>query len=981
MSLRILPCVSLLAAICHCASAQAPKREIWSSLQGSLSQFTTSANFPHAPSLSSDWAGALDFPSSGDYYGQRVSGSVVLPATGNWRFWIAGDDQAEFWLSPSWKSSEKRRVAHLESWSASLAYDTYTSQRSNLLPLVAGMPYYFEILHKEYAGGDHASVAWSYESSNWALASHGSTATQSSIGWGGVPARAIDGNTNGLWGAASLTHTLDQQNSWWQLDFGQQRTINRVVLWNRTDTGLGNRLSNFRISVSNSDGTEVAGQNFFPPGSGQAGASMVWDLPQTVAARHVRISLLGKNNAGNGFLTLAEVQAFELNSANVRGVVPATALQGQVPDPEDANGNSLPDAWETQYGLTNPLGNGAPASEYADPDSDILTNLQEAQLDLDPLTPSRAPGLLLHERWNGIIGYSVDELITAPAFYGTPSSRQVTAPSDLKFTGAYFGTRTRGYIKPQVSGHHTFWISARNAAELWISEDSALGKYGKRRIAAIDPKLGTGHGVQSNASNLWDQFASQQSKPVYLEAGQSYYLEVLHQNGHGDNPHSSLAWAANGEPRVPLPASAVESYLTTSDDADDDYLPDAWEAQYGLNPLDNGLTDAARQGERGDLDGDGLSNRQEFLLGSDPSNPDTDGDGESDGDEFNALGSELLVANAITDTLVGEVELGGFAASSTAWTMTTGGLLADSYRGEVGWDFSIPSDGNWLIRLEMEILGTTYGNEDVAVVIKVDGVPVTRRNVRFGMTNRGLMQALTPWLAAGTHRITVYVDNEIARRTVRLVALKIYAPANAAAILARDNRLTAHPPSSRTSPAFIEGFARNVNSVTVNGIPVVNGTGGGHWFANVALANDSAPQSYNLVYEQGWETTGSLTWQATNVMDGETLTIRQGDSLRIGAWDADLNQTSTVALSSGGSWSNTGELTTIISFNTPGLFTVNGLLQNGSTGNLTVKVIPAPGFSAEAIDVLRNAMRTIPIPASEEVGFSVSEGLATLGRV
>ena len=126
--------------------------------------------------------------------------------------------------------------------------------------------------------------------------------------------------------------------------------------------------------------------------------------------------------------------------------------------------------------------------------------------------------------------------------------------------------------------------------------------------------------------------------------------------------------------------------------------------------------------------------------------------------------------------------------------------------------------------------------------------------------------------------------------------MKIYAPANAAAILARDNRLTAHPPTSRTSPAFIEGFARNVNSVTVNGIPVVSGTGGGHWFSNVPLANDSAPQIYHLVYEHGWETTGSLVWQATNVMDGETLTIRQGDSLRIGAWDAHLNQTSTVTL-------------------------------------------------------------------------------------
>jgi hypothetical protein len=64
-------------------------------------------------------------------------------------------------------------------------------------------------------------------------------------------------------------------------------------------------------------------------------------------------------------------------------------------------------------------------------------------------------------------------------------------------------------------------------------------------------------------------------------------------------------------------------------DDDNDGLPDLWEISHGLNPLDP--TDASR-----DSDSDGLTNSQEFTLGTDPLNRDTDGDGFSDGDEVNA---------------------------------------------------------------------------------------------------------------------------------------------------------------------------------------------------------------------------------------------------------------------------------------------------------------------------------------------------------
>ncbi len=61
-------------------------------------------------------------------------------------------------------------------------------------------------------------------------------------------------------------------------------------------------------------------------------------------------------------------------------------------------------------------------------------------------------------------------------------------------------------------------------------------------------------------------------------------------------------------------------------DLDADGMPDFWEEVYGLDKQDPGDADD-------DNDEDGLVNVDEFEYGTDPSNPDTDGDGRLDGQE------------------------------------------------------------------------------------------------------------------------------------------------------------------------------------------------------------------------------------------------------------------------------------------------------------------------------------------------------------
>jgi hypothetical protein len=77
-------------------------------------------------------------------------------------------------------------------------------------------------------------------------------ATQSSVAFEGPPEFAIDGNTNGNFAEAKTTHTETENNPWWEVDLGAEQSPDSVVVWNRTDNNLGERLANFRIVLLNS---------------------------------------------------------------------------------------------------------------------------------------------------------------------------------------------------------------------------------------------------------------------------------------------------------------------------------------------------------------------------------------------------------------------------------------------------------------------------------------------------------------------------------------------------------------------------------------------------------------------------------------------------------------------------------------------------------------------------------------------------------
>lgn len=85
----------------------------------------------------------------------------------------------------------------------------------------------------------------------------------------------------------------------------------------------------------------------------------------------------------------------------------------------------------------------------------------------------------------------------------------------------------------------------------------------------------------------------------------------------------------------------------TLKDTDSDGMDDFWEHDYGTDPL---IDDADIDAELADEGGpDGLTNIQEFNVGTDPHNADTDGDDLSDGDEVNIYFTNPLKADTDGD--------------------------------------------------------------------------------------------------------------------------------------------------------------------------------------------------------------------------------------------------------------------------------------------------------------------------------------------
>lgn len=131
---------------------------------------------------------------------------------------------------------------------------------------------------------------------NVAASAAGSSATASSTGWGTSPDWAIDGNTDGNFGANSSWHDLDgqagddpSQTDAYTVVFSAPRSVGSFNLWGRSDGCCPERDDNMRVDFFL--GAALVGQNenvgIFGVGAAaghESGVTPITAIPEPVAA-------------------------------------------------------------------------------------------------------------------------------------------------------------------------------------------------------------------------------------------------------------------------------------------------------------------------------------------------------------------------------------------------------------------------------------------------------------------------------------------------------------------------------------------------------------------------------------------------------------------------------------------------------------------------------------------------------------------------
>jgi hypothetical protein len=117
-------------------------------------------------------------------------------------------------------------------------------------------------------------------------------------------------------------------------------------------------------------------------------------------------------------------------------------------------------------------------------------------------------------------------------------------------------------------------------------------------------------------------------------------------------------------------------------DGDGDGMGDFYEASVGLDPADDGTTDAVRQGTSGDFDGDGISNIAEHRRGTNPTSNDSDGDGVLDQHETDT-GVFVSATDTGTDPLIADTD--GDGARDGAEVLAGVNPLGDGDTDQDGW--------------------------------------------------------------------------------------------------------------------------------------------------------------------------------------------------------------------------------------------------------------------------------------------------------
>lgn len=278
----------------------------------------------------------------------------------------------------------------------------------------------------------------------------------------------------------------------------------------------------------------------------------------------------------------------------------------------DTDGDYIPDKWEVDNGLNPTIDDS-----YEDPDNDFLVNIEEYknQIDYD--------GINFTDPWNeDTDGDGIKDGTETKVFFTDPTT------NDTDRDGMPDGWETGYGLDPLIDDRNLDYDQDG------YDFDSNGTIYGEENFTNLEEYLNgtkpnnkdTDNDLMFDGWEVWYEFNPNDNRDADLDFdndGFDYDNNGLNQTEKFTN---------------------LEEFLNDtnpiSSDTDNDSMPDGWEAYYDLDPNRND-TDEDPDNDSYDADYNGtievnekFSNIREYEYGTDPKNPDTDGDGMKDGWEW-----------------------------------------------------------------------------------------------------------------------------------------------------------------------------------------------------------------------------------------------------------------------------------------------------------------------------------------------------------
>ena len=498
-----IPVLSDTATITVQVVKAALKREVWTGLTGGqpVSELTGSLYYPGQPSETGHVAEFRAPTGIDDNYGQRLSGYLVPPATGDYTFWIASDDGSELWLSSDANVSNKKKIAQVNGAVGELNWTQQGNQQSAVIPLVAGQAYYIEALQKEGGGGDHLAAAWQGP---------------------GFGRTVISGNH------------LSYPDTYRPVLKREVWPGNATLAPPATPAGITGTMFSFKgpSEVAENFSERITGF-LIPPVTGNYSFWLSSDDDgELFLSTDESPANLQSIATVTGYTDPEQWTKFPSQHSAVRTLVAGKRYLIQVHHRDGSFGDHLAVAWDGPGFSREIIANG-----YLE----------------HPDTPADR-SLLRKETWNGIGGDYLPDLTNNAAFPVSPTTVGTLAadaglvtPTDVADN---FGDRVSGYLVAPDHGRYTFWIASDNSSELWLSTDDNPAN--RIKIASVDNFV---------APRNWDAQASQKSAPVALTAGKRYFLEILRKEGIGGD-HLAVAWQGPSFARQVIPNAFLEHPLS-----------------------------------------------------------------------------------------------------------------------------------------------------------------------------------------------------------------------------------------------------------------------------------------------------------------------------------------------------------------------------------------------------------------------------------